>query len=607
MGPPGEPDIACLPGTTSKATGPGGTAGGSTLRASPEEVGPIKQRAPVTGVGGRQALRRAPVLPTASGRPRDTPPGDELFRLVPLVTAIRWATTAVSVILLSTGNPSSGDAVIGAVMLSYALWRTIRPVDFSGGAAEILAVLIEAAAIVAAVVATGYWDSPFTFLLVTAISAAGFSGGIPLALQLAVACFVAVATPYHTIASGPRERLTIQWAGELVLVAILAGYARRLSMQARAETSRYAGRLRQLSEVNDLLLQLRNVAQAVPMSLDLADTLDSSVARLQQLFQPDTVVVLLRDDDQWTVARCLGANLTRQLRSGDLPPLVRQVIDADRVVLSIRDADTTGILLGVGSEYGLYCRLCARDELVGVVGVERRSAEPFGEHGEQVMQEFGQQMAIAVDNARWFSRIGTLAAEQERSRIARDLHDRVGQSLALVGFELDRVTRKGSDPEVNAQLLELREHVRSVVSELRDTLHDLRTDVSEEQDLVAALSGFLQRVGERSGMEVELEHQASHRLSLNVEREVWRIAQEAVFNVERHAAAKSLKVTWISDAAGAELTVADDGNGLPRSAQRSTGGYGLLGMQERAQAVDATLELNSLPGRGTTVRLSLRR
>ena len=581
-------------------------AGASTIRTSREE-GPIQQRTAVGVTGPGRSLARHAAGPGAVDRPGDGTPTDDLFRLVPLVTAIRWATTAVSVILLSTGEPTTGDTVIGAAVLSYALWRTIRPLDFSGAAGEVAAILVEAAAIVGAVVATGYWESPFAFVLVTVICAAGFSGGLPLALQVAVASAVAIGVPYQLVADVARDRTTVQWAGELILVAMLAGYARRLSMQARAETSRYAGRLRQLSEVNDLLLQLRNVTKTAPISLDLTDTLESSVARLQQLFEPDTVVVLLREGDTWTLARNTGASLPHQLTVGDLPPVLRGMLDEDSLVIAIAPARRAAVTLEPESACGMYGRLVARDEIVGLVGLERRRAEPFSEHDEVVMEEFCQQMAIAVDNARWFSRIGTLAAEQERSRIARDLHDRVGQSLALVGFELERVARRGSDPEVNRQLTELREHVRVVVRELRETLHDLRTDVSEEHDLVAALSEFLARVGERTGMRVELEHHASHRLSLNVEREVWRIAQEAVFNVERHADAGTVKVTWNSDASGAELTVADDGRGLPRVSPERTGGYGLLGMQERARAIDGVLEFKSTPGHGTTVHLSLRR
>jgi len=94
---------------------------------------------------------------------------------------------------------------------------------------------------------------------------------------------------------------------------------------------------------------------------------------------------------------------------------------------------------------------------------------------------------------------------------------------------------------------------------------------------------------------------------VNVEREVWRIAQEAIFNAERHADAKTVKVAWRCDEDSAELTVADDGQGMPASGDGRQGGYGLLGMQERANAIGASLGFASTPGGGTTVRVSLSR
>ncbi|MGH9283343.1 MAG: hypothetical protein ACRD0S_10465, partial [Acidimicrobiales bacterium] len=186
---------------------------------------------------------------------------EDQFRLVPLVTAIRWATTAVSLILVSTGDPSRRDGVIGALILSYALWRTIKPPSFSGRAGDVLAILAEGAAVVGLIIGTGYWDSSYVFLLVTVISSAGFSSGIPFTVQVAAAGAVAVAVPYHLVEDGAETSHTVQWSGELILVAMLAGYARRLASRARAETSRYVGRLRQLAELNDLLLQLGNVAK----------------------------------------------------------------------------------------------------------------------------------------------------------------------------------------------------------------------------------------------------------------------------------------------------------------------------------------------------------
>ena len=521
-----------------------------------------------------------------------------------LVTAIRWATTALGLILLTTGEATATDAAIGAAVISYSLCRTLWPLDFAERSkALLLAIAAEGALMVTAVVLTGYWESPFVFGLVVVISAAGFIGGIPLAVIAAVACLVNVAVPYHLRVASPATDITVQWAGELILVAILAGYVRHLARQATAQTSLFVGQLRQLSDVNELLAKLRDAAESLPVSLDLGDALDLSVRRLRELLEPDVVVIALRQGEQWTVARASGARLGGPMATTDLPPVLRRAAEATATVTLATLGGTTTGLAGT-SHSGLYVRLCARDELIGLLAVERGDAEPYGAHHVEIIAALSQQMAFALDNARWFARIGTLATEQERSRIARDLHDRVGQSLALVGFELDRLAKNASSPVDRDQIVELRQHVGAVVTELRETLYDLRTDVSEDRDLPGALTEFLERVGRRSGIETQLTCAVHHRVAITLEREVWRIAQEAVLNAERHARASSIRVEWEVQKARATLSVADDGEGLPPGARRADG-YGILGMHERAQAVGASLTLTSTPGRGTTVRLEV--
>ena len=96
------------------------------------------------------------------------------------------------------------------------------------------------------------------------------------------------------------------------------------------------------------------------------------------------------------------------------------------------------------------------------------------------------------------------------------------------------------------------------------------------------------------------------RLAIPVEREVWRIAQEAVVNAERHARARRVRVVWLCNEKSALLEVSDDGVGLPVGAPANQGSYGMMGMRERADAIGAQLEVTSEPGTGTTVRIRLK-
>jgi signal transduction histidine kinase len=201
-----------------------------------------------------------------------------------------------------------------------------------------------------------------------------------------------------------------------------------------------------------------------------------------------------------------------------------------------------------------------------------------------------------------------VGADEERTRIARDLHDRIGQSLAYLAFELDRITKHrklARDETTVAALEQLRTDVRGVIGEVRDTLYDLRTDVGEDRTVSDTIEGFLARVAGRSGLQVRLRAHETARLALMQERELWRIAQEAITNVERHAKATQVTVTWRCDGQQASLEVADDGSGFQPGRSGRLDSYGILGMRERAASIGASLDVTSEPGRGTRVRCTL--
>ena len=198
------------------------------------------------------------------------------------------------------------------------------------------------------------------------------------------------------------------------------------------------------------------------------------------------------------------------------------------------------------------------------------------------------------------------AAVAERTRIARDLHDRIGQSLAYMAFELDNIVSKETrGEEVGPALAQLRNDVRGVIREVRDTLYDLRTDVSDAHDIADTLEAYVARIHERSTLRVELFCDRDARLPLLQEREMWRIAQEALTNVERHSRADKARVLWRCNGESAALEVTDNGVGFPDGKAGRLDSYGIMGMRERASSIGATLELTSRPNEGSRVRCSL--
>ncbi|MGQ0743793.1 MAG: sensor histidine kinase [Acidimicrobiales bacterium] len=216
---------------------------------------------------------------------------------------------------------------------------------------------------------------------------------------------------------------------------------------------------------------------------------------------------------------------------------------------------------------------------------------------------FGRQARAASDTLAQVDRFRSMGADAERIRIARDIHDRVGQSLAYVAFSLEQLAA-GSEPDRDGPLSTLRSEVRGVLSEVRETLSDLRTDVTDARGIAATLSTFLDRVADRSGLEVHLVSEESQRLDLRSERELWRMAQEAIANAERHAAATTVDVTWFSDGTSARLGVTDDGRGFD-PADPGPDSYGIQGMAERAESIGALLEIRSRRHSGTQVTVTI--
>jgi signal transduction histidine kinase len=145
-----------------------------------------------------------------------------------------------------------------------------------------------------------------------------------------------------------------------------------------------------------------------------------------------------------------------------------------------------------------------------------------------------------------------------------------------------------------------------VIGEVRDTLYDLRTDVSDQLEIGEVLEQFGGRLMERSELDIRVyADRTGKRLPLLQEREMWRIAQEALVNVERHAEARAAAVRWRCDGTSAALEIADDGKGFPVGKAGRLDSYGIMGMRERASSIGATLEIHSEQGRGTVIRCFL--
>ena len=519
---------------------------------------------------------------------------------------MRWGALAVAV-ALSTALGLGRPAILAAAGLGViALTRSVVPARLRPGKVlDVLLIAVEVAVAIAAVTLTRGWVSPFLFSLAATGVVVGYAFGLVRAALAAIVVASSVSLlSALTSSPGTIDDALLGWS-QVLLVYLVAGYARRIFVEEAQRASLALTRISRLTEANDLLFELYRVAQSLPVSLELGDTVSLVVGRVRELLQPDVLVVLLPDDGSatWSAVVAEGARVRGPAALDQLPPPLR--VAANQIDAHLEPELTVGAGLGLASRSGLYTSLRARGQLVGLLAVERRDAFSLTPREAQLLEGVGEQAALAIDNARLFRRLRTVGADQERTRIARDLHDRIGQSLVSLAFELDRLVDKADAAPLSGELEGLRDDVRRAVSEVRETLYDLRTEVSEQVGLPVALDDFVQRVQSRSGLAVKLRVDGDSRLPLTHERELLRIAQEAVTNVERHASASSVIVSLRLRPDAALLEVADDGQGFAKGSAGRLDSYGLVGMRERADAIGAALEIDTAPGRGTTIRCCL--
>jgi signal transduction histidine kinase len=538
---------------------------------------------------------------------------DRVAAFAPAILAIRWGMTSVSLALSASAFVNADWKIVlwFVALLSYTVIRTVSPLRYTGDLRSLAQVILEIAIHVGAVAATDYWQSPFVFSLLTAIIVAGFARGFGFGLRIAIGAALAISLGDGAGAGfDPQElRLTLQWSAVLLLVGVVAGYARRISGEADLQHSLALDRLDRLSDANALLFSLHRVAQTLPASLDLGEVLDTTVSRLRGLIDFDAVAILIFDDTDasWQVVRREGAVLPARLGPTDLPRPLMDAISRNRMIEVSDLSQPRGPGISPASSSGIYTVLPARGSIIGLLAVESRNPGAFVRRDVELLNGFIEPIALAIDNARWFSRLRTVGADEERTRIARDLHDNIGQSLAYLAFELDRlVTKEDRGEDLGDSLGQLRDDLRGVIGEVRDTLYDLRTDVSDQLEIGEVLEQFGARLMERTDLDIRVyADRSGPRLPLLQEREMWRIAQEALVNVERHADARGVAVRWRCDGNAAALEIADDGKGFPEGKAGRLDSYGIMGMRERAASIGATLEMHSEEGRGTVVRCFL--
>ncbi len=425
--------------------------------------------------------------------------------------------------------------------------------------------------------------------------------------------------------------------GELSAISsIIRDLRERLQQEVLAREQAARASAEQAEQRTTFLAAASNVLAS---SLDYATTLQS-VARLAVPSLAELCVVDMAEDDGQihrlaaAVADPAKEPLAQRLRERypidpahprGVPNVLRTgrstlhaLLSDERLRAVARDDEHLAILRALDFASTMLVPLTVRGATLGVITFVRgRAGPPYGQSDLRLAEDLAARCALAIENTRLFGaeragreRLHTLSQrlvaiqEDERRRIGRELHDELGQSLTGVKLLLEMARRGADPPEAIGPLLgEAQALVATVMGQVRALSLNLRSTVLEDLGLLPALLWHVERYTQQTRIRVDLQHSGvDERFPTDVETAAYRIVQEALTNVARHAGVDRVSVRlWRADGQLC-LEVADTGRGFrPQHAAAGAGSAGLAGMGERAALLGGHFEVDSAPGAGTRV------
>jgi PAS domain S-box-containing protein len=369
---------------------------------------------------------------------------------------------------------------------------------------------------------------------------------------------------------------------------------------------------------------LSDILAALNSARTLDEAFEGIVAQASRLLATDAVALFRLDDEQLVLQSARGmepdapiglaipigggavgrAAATRGPAAFPDTSLLLADIEAD-AMRPDQKAAWRGLLARYASV--LAVPLLSDDTVRGGLVLCYRSSRSFSSEDVALAAAFGRQAALAMENRRVYEQAQLAAALEERQRLARELHDSVTQSLFSMTLLAEAGRRLAArDPGPAAGHLErLGALAHGALGEMRLLVYELRPAVLEREGLVGALQQRLDAVERRSGITARLVVRALPALPGDVEGALFGIAQEALNNALKHAAASAVTVRLTRVVGRITLSVEDDGGGFDARAAARSGGLGLVGMRERADRAGGTLRIRTGAGTGTRVTATL--
>ena len=407
-------------------------------------------------------------------------------------------------------------------------------------------------------------------------------------------------------------------ADEEVAVALAAQAAVAIENARLYESARrWLRQLESLSEISDALVG----------KLELRPMLDLICSRLRELVRARSVFVALPSasgdleiaaaSDGQDIAHAVGLTVPVSSSKSGKAFLHRQTYRVDSFLddpeidheLTERFSELAGVPV---PRAGIFAPLIVRDRAIGVIVVHDRidGESPdvrFGDDDVRLVEAFAVRAAVAVDLSHRVEReaLGRVvsAQETERRRIARELHDETGQALTSMLLGLRAAEEAKDDGARRAALASLRELATATLQDVRRLAVELRPRALDDFGLEPALERLIEAFRERSGLEAQFEARIGERLPPEIETALYRIVQEALTNIAKHARATTISVLVARKSSSVTAVIEDDGVGF--SPDQPFDGLGLVGMRERVELLGGRLVVESRPGAGTTVAVEV--
>ncbi len=380
--------------------------------------------------------------------------------------------------------------------------------------------------------------------------------------------------------------------------------------ESSSDTARLERRNRELSILNA-------IADALNREVDLTQALQTALARVTELFDLPTGWVWLQDTMTGSPYLAAAQNLPPGL-ANDPSRFEGSCYCLDTYQLGNLEGATNISFItctrlkelggsGGGLRYHASIPLYHHDKKVGVLNVARTDWQELSADDLQLLSTVGDLLGIAIERAQLFAKSVELGAAEERNRLAREIHDTLAQGFTAIALQLETADALiDSNPKRAQQALQQALALtRANLDEARRSVLDLRAAPLEGRTLAEALDLLVRDYAARWNLSATFESIGANRsLPIRIEAGLYRIAQEAMTNIARHARAENVHVTVTAQPESVELVVEDDGEGFDLE-QMTPGRFGLIGLNERARLLGGNAEICSIPGEGTTVQVTI--